>query len=154
MTDKVRGLFVLFGFLLLAVVAFVAARHWQASQAHYMRVDQPSGCDLHATACRQTVAGGQLTFAIEPREIPLMQPLKLTVQIDGLAVRDVVVEIRGRNMEMGLNRTRLSETAVGRWEGETILPVCSQRRMEWEAAVRIDADGRYEVPFPFRTMRP
>ena len=83
-----------------------------------------------------------------------MKPLRITADVEGLAVQNVHVEIRGLNMDMGLNRTRLEETAQGHWEGETILPVCSQRRMEWEAAVRLDADRRVEVPFVFHTVRP
>jgi len=42
----------------------------------------------------------------------------------------------------------------GVWTGETILPICSQREMKWEAAVRLDADSRSEIPFLFRTSRP
>jgi hypothetical protein len=56
-------------------------------------------------------------------------------------------------MDMGLNRTLLQGIQDGRWEGETILPICSQRRMQWEAAVRLDGDGRFEVPFVFDTRR-
>ena len=65
-----------------------------------------------------------------------------------------MVEIRGLNMEMGLNRTQLTPIGEGSWAGETILPVCSQRRMEWEAAVQLDLEQRYELPFLFHTTRP
>jgi hypothetical protein len=93
-------------------------------------------------------------FSISPGEIPLMKPLKLAVITEGLAPETMVVEIRGLNMEMGLNRTQLTPIAEGGWAGETILPVCSQRRMEWEAALQLDLDRRYEVPFRFHTTRP
>ena len=71
-----------------------------------------------------------------PRDIPLMQPLRIDVRTEGLAARAVTVEIRSLNMDMGLNRTPLVATGNGHWRGETILPICSQRTMEWEAAVR------------------
>lgn len=95
-----------------------------------------------------------MTLAITPSQIPLMQPLRLSVVIAGLTAREIGVEIRGLNMDMGLNRTLLTPVADGRWEGETILPLCSQRRMEWEAAVLLRADQRLEVPFRFHTERP
>jgi hypothetical protein len=100
------------------------------------------------------VAGGWVDFSIEPASVPLMKTLALAVTTQGLDVRGVTVEIRGLNMDMGFNRTPLSRAAGGRWTGETILPVCSQRRMEWEAAVQLDVGPRLEVPFAFRTERP
>lgn len=142
------------GVLLMTAAGYFAARYWQSLQLPYTRLASVAGCDLHAGPCRRPLAGGTLTFAITPREIPLMQPLRLMVEAADPAVRAVAVEIRGLNMDMGLNRTALVQVAPGRWEGETILPVCSRREMSWEAAVRLEADERLEVPFAFRTTRP
>jgi hypothetical protein len=140
--------------LSIVALAFFGARYWQAAQSGYTRVGTGGECDLRAGACRRGLDGGAITFSITPAGIPLMKPLRIVADVEGLAVHNVLVEIRGLNMDMGLNRTRLEQTAQGHWEGETILPVCSQRRMEWEAAVRLDADGRVEVPFVFHTVRP
>jgi hypothetical protein len=149
-----RGAWKLLVLLLLAALAFAAARYWQATQSAYARVDAADACELRAGACRRAVGPAAVTLSVAPADIPLMKPLRLTVAIEGLTVRGVLVEVRGLNMDMGLNRTRLEQTTDGRWEGETILPVCSQRQMEWEAAVRLDADRRIDVPFAFRTVRP
>lgn len=152
---KLRDALTLLGFLLLAAAAYFAARHWQADQASYTRVEPVNACDLRAGPCRQPVGSGSVSLGIQPADIPLMQPLRLTVVAEGLAERAVQVEIRGLNMEMGLNRTSLTRTPGGLWEGETILPICSQRRMSWEAAVRLDASGlAVEIPFFFQTTRP
>jgi hypothetical protein len=143
------------GCVLLALLAFHLTRSWQAQEPQYDRVALPGGCDLRLGPCRQRVGGRLLAFSITPTTIPLMQPLKLLVEVDGPAVQRVSVEIRGLNMDMGLNRNRLVQARRGLWEGETILPVCSQRTMRWEAAVRVDGgDGRFEVPFLFHTRRP
>jgi hypothetical protein len=83
-----------------------------------------------------------------------MKTLELTVSTTDLPVRGVSVDIRGLNMDMGLNRTVLERGGDGRWRGETILPVCSQRRMQWEAAVRLETTPPLEVPFAFATLRP
>ncbi|MGD8957739.1 MAG: hypothetical protein PVJ03_10405 [Chromatiaceae bacterium] len=152
---RLRDALTLLGFLSLAVVAYFAARHWQTDEASYTRVEPEGACDLRTGPCVQPVNGGTVTLAIQPADIPLMQPLRLRVVAEGLTEHAVQVEIRGLNMDMGLNRTSLTRTPGGSWEGETILPICSQRQMSWEAAVRLDADGQaFEVPFPFRTNRP
>jgi len=153
--EKARGALTLLVFALIALAAFYAARYWQSAQGGHMRVQGPADCELNVGPCRQSLAGGKVTFSIEPGEIPLMEPLKLTVVVEDLAVAGVVVEIRGLNMEMGLNRTALTRADDGgHWQGETILPICSQRRMEWEAAVQLEGGEHYEVPFPFHTTRP
>ncbi len=154
MSEKTRGLFVLVAAVALSTAAYFGARYWQSSQSDYTRVEAQHLCDLRAGPCREPVPGGGVVFAIAPESIPLMKPLRLIVSAQGLEPTAVVVEIRGLNMEMGLNRTVLNKSADGMWEGETILPVCSQKRMEWEAAVLLEANQRLEVPFAFHTVRP
>lgn len=143
------------GMLGLAATAFWAARSWQATQPVYARQPGPAGCDLRAGACRAALpGGGAVSLAIAPPEIPLMQTLTLDVRLEGAEAHSVVVDIRGLNMDMGISRARMRDLGDGTWRGETILPVCSQRRMEWEAAVQVEGGARYEVPFPFQTLRP
>jgi len=153
-SDGARNLLIAGGMLLVALAAYTAARHWQAGSAVYHRVAADAGCDLRGGPCRREVAGGAVVFAITPADIPLMRPLTMRVEVEDLPVSGVVVEVRGLNMDMGLNRTRLQQLESGVWTGETILPICSQREMKWEAAVRLDADSRSEIPFLFRTSRP
>lgn len=154
MNEKTRGALTLLGFALVALAAFQGARHWQATQTVPVRIEPLSDCDLNLRPCRRALAGGSVTFSISPAEIPLMKPLKLAVSTEGLNPEGLVVEIRGLNMDMGLNRTQLTPVGGGNWSGETILPVCSQRAMEWEAAVQLEMDRRYELPFLFHTTRP
>ena len=143
---------VLFGGL--AGLGYYSAQAWQARQATYERLDVVADCDLRAGPCVVPLRGGELALSISPHSIPLMRTLQLGVNTIGLDASGVAVEIRGLNMDMGLNRTVLVSDGDGGWRGETILPVCSQRRMAWEAAVQVDAGERVEVPFPFATVRP
>jgi len=138
----------------LATAGYLGARHWQDSQGRYERVGGPADCDLRAGPCRRNAGQGVVALSLSPPEIPLMTTLTLQVTLESLSAQAVFVDIRGLNMDMGLNRTRLQPVGGGRWQGETILPVCSQRRMEWEAAVLIEAPDPLEVPFPFYTTRP
>ncbi len=148
-----RGVAGLLVFVAMAGFAYLGARYWQAGTTGYRRLPAAADCELSSGSCRTRLGDGWVEFSIEPRTLPLMQPLRLAVRTQGIAAAAVAVDIRGLNMQMGLNRTALRQDREGVWSGETILPICSQRRMEWEAAVQIDADQGVEIPFLFATTR-
>lgn len=154
MNEKVKGVAILVGAIVLSAAAYFGARYWQSTQAQFTRIKPQHLCDLRAGPCREPVPGGAVVFAISPESIPLMQTLHLIVNVQDLQTESVVVDIRGLNMDMGINRTVLKKSQDDMWEGETLLPVCSQKRMEWEAAILLEANQRLEVPFPFDTVRP
>lgn len=150
--------------LLLAGLALLAgglAYFWAAAPgtdggggAHRLAPDPD--CELREGPCGLALGEGRrVSLAIEPRSIPLLRPLRLTARLEGPPPEAITVDIVGLNMEMGLNRTELSPSNRGVWEGETILPVCSRSRMEWEARVRVRyPDGGAPVaPFRFHTQR-
>jgi hypothetical protein len=136
------------------LAAFFGTRAWQDHRNDFIVPPQAVGCQLLDGRCRQHLAQGAVVLEVDPPDIPLMQSLTLNVHAENLAAEAVTVDIRGLNMDMGLNRTRLRQADNGRWQGETILPVCSQRRMEWEAQVQISGAQRIAVPFLFFTERP
>ncbi len=148
---KPGGMLTLLGCTVLAAAAFPIAEWW-SQPGRYERI-LVEGCELHKGPCRRVIDGAPVVFSVVPQTLPLMQPLRLRVSADGLVPHGIQVEVRGLNMDMGLNRTRLARSVEGWWEGQTVLPVCSQRRMQWEAAVRIDASRRIELAFPFTTRR-
>ncbi len=153
-SESLRSLAALLFFVALAALGYFAASHWQSARDDFSRVEVSAPCDLRSGPCRHVMDGGVVEFAIEPVDIPLMKPLALRVRTEGLDVVAVRVEIRGLNMDMGLNRSELARDAGGFWRAETILPICSQRRMEWEAAVLVSTAQPFEVPFAFHTTRP
>ena len=154
MTPTIRGVLTFALFALLVGASFFAARFWLCQQSVYKRRVGPIDCFLQNGACEQLVDGVPVRLHITPETIPLMQTLTLEVDVGDRVPSQVAVDIRGLNMDMGLNRTVLALSEEGVWRGETILPVCSQRRMEWEAAVQVEIDERLEVPFLFSTVRP
>jgi len=139
--------------LAAGLAAFFGTRAWQDHRSDFVVPTGVVGCQLFDGRCRQQLGQGAVVLEVDPAAIPLMQSLTLTVSIEELAADAVAVDIRGLNMDMGLNRTRLRQSDSGRWQGETILPICSQRRMEWEAQVQISGAERLAVPFLFFTER-
>ncbi len=138
----------------LALAAYLAASYWRQERNSYHRDTSLAACELRSGQCRMPLDHGWVEFSISPPQVPLMQTLALTVRVDGLDVAGVQVDIRGLNMDMGFNRVRLQRLDNGAWRAETILPVCSQRRMRWEAAVQLDGARKVELPFTFETLRP
>jgi hypothetical protein len=113
-------------------------------------------CDLRAGACMTRLdEGSKVTFSIEPRDIPVVKPLQLRVNLDGLSAKSIQVDFSGVDMNMGFNRTKLSSAGKGVFSGQAILPVCVWDAMEWEAQVLIDTQqGLISVPYRFITVRP
>lgn len=143
--------------LLIAVVAVAAYRLTPSpDDVAVVRVSFDPACDLRAGPCTVSLPGdAQVTFAIEPRDIPVVERLSIAVETSGLAARACEVDFSGVDMNMGYNRIRLEPTASGSFAGVGMLPVCVRKRMTWEANVLIDTpSGLIAAPFRFDTYRP
>jgi hypothetical protein len=104
-----------------------------------------SSCDLGQGACAATLPNGtRIEFAIEPRPIPVLRPLKLQATLTGGDVRRIEVDFTGTDMKMGYNRLQLErqEGSSDHFVGMASLPVCITGSMEWEATLLIDTAGR------------
>jgi len=142
-------------FLILAAMGYFLARHLAGGDASIEQL-APEGCDLAAQSCEGILGDGSVVqLAVQPRPIELMKPLKVEVQVEGTGWTPLRLDITGLNMEMGLNRTSLNPDGRGRWRGETILPICSQRRMHWQAALLLQGpEGAVQLLYEFHTQRP
>ena len=112
-------------------------------------------CDLHQRPCdAHFPGGGRVQFALEPKSIPPLKPLRVQVRIADIEASGVEVDFTGVGMNMGFNRPRLQSTAAGRYEGEATLPVCVRERMDWEARVLVRTQrGLLAAPFRFSTFK-
>jgi hypothetical protein len=115
-----------------------------------------SDCNLRQGPCTGHLPeGGKVMFAIEPRSLPLLQPLTLEVRIQGPEATYVEIDFAGTDMNMGYNRVRLNAVGPGAWRGQATLPVCVRNRMTWEAKVLLATDlGLMAAPFRFDTFSP
>lgn len=112
-------------------------------------------CDLRSGECTSNLPnGGKVTFSMTPRDLPILRPLKLDVNIEGVDASKVDIDFVGIDMEMGYNRPSLESKGAGQFEGKTIIPVCVRSRMEWEARVLVKTDkGLMMAPFRFHTTK-
>ena len=112
-------------------------------------------CDLRAGACVTKLSdNAKVSFAIEPRTIPLLQELQLAVTVNGYSVDKVEVDLNGVDMNMGFNRVELESMGNGHFSGTGQLSVCTLDIMEWEARVLLyQKDDVTVVPYRFITVK-
>lgn len=142
--------------LSLAAIGYLLGSQWQVLFPDGVEIAGDGSCDLAQGPCTASLPdGGQVRLAIMPSPIPLMKPLSVKVVLSGSELIPESLDITGLNMNMGLNRTPLLSGDDGAWHGETILPICSQRRMHWQATLVLHgAAERYRLSYAFHTLRP
>ncbi len=113
-------------------------------------------CDLRAGPCRSMLPdGSEISLSIGSGDIPLVKPLALTVEVDGIEAKAVEVDFIGLGMDMGFNRPKLELDEAGRFRGTGMLPVCIRDAMEWEAKVLVTtAKGIIAAPYRFIAVKP
>lgn len=148
-----KSLLSLIGLLVLALFLVLAHRLLPGLLSVPAQTLALSNCNLQRDVCVLNLPDGQpLSLSITPRPIPLMQPLSVDVVL-GKPADKVAIEFTGVKMEMGQNRTELALTAPGHYRGSASLPVCTTGRMEWQANLLIEQEGRRLIQ-PFRFFAP
>jgi hypothetical protein len=141
-------------FLAAAAGAFYVA--WPLLNPHVVATAPlDPACDLRQGPCTSTLpSGATVRFGLEPRFIPLLEPVRIDVEVLGLNALGVEVDFAGVDMNMGYNRPTLAARGDGRFAGEVTIPVCVRNRMEWEAKVLIRTSaGLMAAPYRFWTVR-
>jgi hypothetical protein len=112
-------------------------------------------CDLRQAVCTNVFPNGEtVIFSINPKNIPILKPLTLNVEIKGIAASSVKIDFVGLNMDMGFNRSELKLNTSNNYSGKFTIPICVNTRMEWEAQVKLETNkGVMMAPFRFYTIR-
>jgi len=119
-------------------------------------------CQLGQQTCYLSLPkGGQVGLVVTPKDLPLLTPLEWRVSLDKIKAKQVVLDIVGLNMEMGYNRTTLTQDVnhadnvhlSQSFRGQALLPICTLATMEWEARLLIETHDqkRFLLPFRFQT---
>lgn len=152
-----KKLFLIFIFVLALLVAAGAFLFLTPAQSTAQVLALDGTCDLHVADCHAgNQTGGKLvTFALLPRQIPLMKEVLVQTRLQGFRkVSKAQVVVEGMNMFMGYQFTPLQQGADGLWQGKLVLPVCTLEVMEWQARVELStSEGLYQASFPFTTNR-
>ena len=143
----------------LLISILIAATYYKTELAKkgqvIARIQPDTPCDLQQSACKLVLPdGGEITLSIEPRPIPLVQKLNISVSTKSFQPESVAVDFKGTTMNMGPNNVILNAQALDTFTGNGMLPVCVRNRMEWQADVYMQTDkGIIVAPFIFETIK-
>jgi hypothetical protein len=121
--------------------------------ATVLNLEPDPACDLRQGSCSSSLLNGaQVSFGIEPRDLPVMKPLTLSVTVQGQQTHKVEASFNGVDMNMGINHADLQAIGEGSFSGTITIPVCIRNGMEWEAKVLVHTpEGIIAVPYRFWT---
>ncbi len=138
------------GALLAALAVTVLVKLMLFAPPRFTALPLDETCSLSRGVCAVRLPdGGRLEFALGPRPLPLLKPLKLELHIKGGNARALEVDFTGVNLPMAFTRADLTPDGSGGFGGEAALPLCSSGRMAWLATVLLE-DGKHRIYVPFR----
>lgn len=157
-----KTLIMLSASVILILVLFAVAYYkvqLSKSQNVIVQTEPDRSCDLQKSVCSVNIpGGGEVSFSIEPRPIPLVSKINLNVDINTIKAKAVSVDFQGTTMNMGPNNAALKKKSMGEdhssFQGTGMLPVCIRNSMEWKAQVFVQTEeGIIIVPFIFVTHK-
>lgn len=136
-------------FLILVTLAGILLGIWYVT--HYLHNKQESqvtwysasSCQLPQDTCFAKLKGQkQLSFNLDNQQPKPLEPLPISVELKGytdaeLENLQLEIDLQGRDMYMGYNRTLMEYQGYGRFTATPILSLCTENIMVWRASVLI-----------------
>lgn len=142
--------------LALAACTWYVFANWLKGDSDVVWFSPSGECNLHTSQCSATLGDkGHLSLSIDAHgRIQALEVLPLDVEVDGVSANQVTVDFVGRDMDMGLHRFTLTETAPGHFHGQGQVGICTQDVMPWRARVILDTpEGKLGSWFDFDVTR-
>ncbi|WP_416886347.1 hypothetical protein [Marinospirillum sp.] len=134
---------------ILAILLYVGEHlNQQAIEAHWYPAQ---ACQLPEDTCYATLGQErQLSFRLLTEQPLPLEPLPIEVQLEGWSAAEqaqliMEVDLQGRDMYMGYNRTQLHHQGEGLFSGIPRLSLCTDEVMVWRASVLIYPEGDLEA---------
>ncbi len=145
-----KKLMVIVTILVMAILAVIGFKLRSAGASVADLTLPASACNPGLSVCSAVSSEGwKLEFSISPQPIRALQTLNLDIKLGPLDVERIEIDFEGSQMEMGINRTRLSGSH-SHFTGQTMLPICITGRMEWVATILVTTPQRkIAIPFYF-----
>jgi len=140
--------------ILLAATLFTLSGCDKSSDENIVQWSTDPLCDLHQQSCTASEGEAKVTLKISPHPIPIARPLGIEVDVQGLSIQKMELDISGVNMYMGYNRVELKSTSPTRYVGTSMLAFCTTQKMQWQVTLIIhQADGtQLQIPYSLETI--
>lgn len=144
------------GMLLAALVVVAVAKLFYLAPSKPLSLPLAAACDLSLSACAIPLPdGGSLEIELGEKPVPLLERFPLRATVSDSRWQPVEVDFTGVNIPMAFVRAYLkSAPGEGEYAAHSALPMCATGRMEWQATVRLEKQGRQMLaPFRFVTIK-
>ena len=112
-----------------------------------------SACSLNNGQCASRFEDKQIALEIKSETIRSATPMIFEVKLDNMEADQVMLDLKGKEMFMGLNQVMLKQIAVqpNIWQGEVTLAVCTTGEMTWITSVITETNGQItQADFEFK----
>jgi hypothetical protein len=112
------------------------------------KTDQLINCDIQNQPCIQQIAGGSITFDIQPKPVKAMENLIFEIQIKDVNLSQApVIDLSMPGMKMGANQVLMKMTSTGVYQGIGIIVRCPSGKTVWKARVNLPEIGSVDFIF-------
>lgn len=156
-TNAWAALWAVLAFAALVGLGYVAAIAWsKLNPPPAFNAQMDPDCNLRMTACTADFGNGKIIrLDMEPKTLPPMEPVRISVETIGIDPDHLTVEFTGVDMNMGLVKADMLDVGGGDFAGDAIIPICVRRRMTWQALVKARGDeGLFGASFTFDVVSP
>lgn len=151
MTNQTKGkrsLFIQVGLILIVALGLGAIMYLpsllQDTPPQSRILQTAPGCKLGQTFCGATAGQQQIQLKIDNDEIRSATPLQFEVKLSNIEADQVMLDLKGQAMYMGLNQVMLNKVpgTTDRWQGEATLAVCTTGKMTWISSIITEHKGK------------
>ncbi|WP_419677941.1 hypothetical protein ACN2EN_00225 [Aliarcobacter lanthieri] len=126
--------FIVIGYFSIDFNAF-----YQSLKGEVKYIVQDEICDLRKESCKIVIQDGtEFILSIEPKDFPLMKPLKFSIKSNRSDLENLSLNIYSTSMFMGEFYLDIKNLGNGNYEATGTLPSCTVETMEWNADIKVE----------------
>ncbi|MDR2080947.1 MAG: hypothetical protein LBP54_03550 [Campylobacteraceae bacterium] len=118
----------------LGVFLFQSGKIYSLFQKDIVFYNAKSECDLHASTCEVVLEDKKITLDID-KPIKAGEEMTFNIQTDGFEDDELLAQIYGINMNMGIFEYILKKTDNKNYQGKALVPACMMGKMSWQVNI-------------------
>lgn len=152
-----KALVLLVAAFLVGLGSYIGYLSWTKATINIQDLSVAADCYLNEGPCLASHQDIHIHAQLYPQPIPLMQPVKLQLKSEHFAdITNVAATVEGINMFMGIQPItfKAPPTTAESWQGDFILPICSESHMQWRLTLTFTAKQQaYRAIWLFDTQQ-